>query len=271
MTLETLHAPAGANERNTSSTTIYGSLKDRHVLITGGGTGIGEALVESFAQQGAKVSFVDIAEQASRALVERLTPGSRHVPMFTPCDLRDIAALEKTIAAIEAVNGPTEILINNAANDDRHKVGEITAEYWDDRMAVNLRHLFFASQAAARSMRKAGRGVIINFSSISWHLALPDLVLYQTAKAGIEGMTRGLARELGEDGIRVNAIIPGAVRTSRQDLLWHNPEEIQRTLESQCLKQRVLPADVAALVLFLSSDDARACTAHSYFVDAGWA
>jgi NAD(P)-dependent dehydrogenase (short-subunit alcohol dehydrogenase family) len=267
MTIDTLNPDAATD----TAATVYGSLKDRHVLITGGGTGIGEAIVEGFARQGAKVSFIDIAEEASHKLVERLTPGSRHGPTFTRCDLRNIAALEQTIASIEAANGPIEILINNAANDDRHQVGAITPEYWDNRMAVNLRHLFFASQAAARSMRKAGRGVIINFSSISWHLALPELVLYQTAKAGIEGMTRGLARELGADGIRVNAIIPGAVRTARQDLLWQSPDDVQRTLEQQCIKERVMPVDVAALVLFLCSDDARACTAHSYFVDAGWA
>lgn len=250
---------------------VYPSLRDRHVMITGGGTGIGEELVAAFAAQGAKVSFVDIADQASRLLVERLAPTSRHAPNFLRCDLCDLEALERTMAALEDASGPIEILINNAANDDRHSVGELTPAYWDNRMAVNLRHLFFASQAAARSMRKAGAGVIINFSSISWHLALPDLVLYQTAKAGIEGMTRGLARELGVDGIRVNAIIPGAIRTARQDLMWQNPDEIERTLERQCLKERVMPVDVAALVLFLASDDARMCTAHSYFVDAGWA
>ena len=250
---------------------VYPSLRDRHVLITGGGTGIGEEVVAAFAAQGARVSFVDIAEQPSRALVERLAPISRHIPMFLPCNLCDLAALEIAIEAIEAGNGPIEILINNAANDDRHAVDAVTPAYWDNRMAVNLRHLFFASQAAARSMRKAGRGAIVNFSSISWHLALPELVLYETAKAGIEGMTRGLARDLGVYGIRVNAVIPGAVRTARQDRLWHNPAEIQRTLDQQCLKERVMPADVAALVLFLASDDARMCTAHSYFVDAGLA
>lgn len=248
----------------------YPSLRDRHVLITGGGTGIGEAFVEAFVEQGAKVSFVDIADAASQRLAARLATKAPHPPRYYRCNLCDLDALDQTIAAVEAHYGPIEILINNAANDDRHAVDAVTPALWDDRIAVNLRHLFFASQAVARSMRVNGGGSIINLGSISWHLALPDLVLYQTAKAGIEGMTRGLARDLGGDGIRVNAVIPGNVKTPRQDTLWYNPEQEADIVASQCLKARVLPDDVAALALFLASDDARMCTAHSYFVDAGW-
>jgi NAD(P)-dependent dehydrogenase (short-subunit alcohol dehydrogenase family) len=163
-----------------------------------------------------------------------------------------------------------QVLVNNAANDDRHQIEDVTPQYWDDRIAVNLRHLFFCTQAVVPAMRAAKTGVIINLGSISWHLGLPSIPLYQTAKAGIEGMTRALARDLGEDNIRVTCVVPGGVRTPRQMALWHTPDEEQRILAQQCLKARVEPHDVAALILFLASDDARMCTAHEYFVDAGW-
>lgn len=248
----------------------YPSLLDKRVLVTGGGSGIGEALVEGFVAQGAKVAFVDIAEAASRGLVERLSSEAVHTPVFERCDLGRIEALQAAFGRIEtALGGPVEVLVNNAANDDRHQVETVTTEYWDDRMAVNLRHLFFAAQAVVPGMKEAGGGVILNFGSISWHLALPEIVLYQTAKAGIEGMTRALARDLGVYNIRVNAIIPGDVKTPRQDALWHDENVTARILENQCLKERVTPADVAALTLFLASDDARLCTGHNYFVDAG--
>ena len=248
----------------------YPSLAGKHVLVSGGGSGIGEALVKGFVAQGSRVSFIDVAVEASEALVAKLTPGAAHAPRFARCDLRDIDALHATIAAFEAENGGVDVLVNNAANDDRHEVGTVTPAYWDDRMAVNLRHLFFAAQAVAPSMKAAGGGVILNLGSISWHLALPDIALYQTAKAGIEGLTRALARDLGGDNIRVATVVPGGIKTPRQDALWHDDEETNRMLTAQCLKARVLPDDVAALVLFLASDDARMCTAHEYFVDAGW-
>ncbi|MCH8686199.1 SDR family NAD(P)-dependent oxidoreductase [Pedomonas mirosovicensis] len=248
---------------------IYPSLRDRRVLITGGGSGIGASLVEAFARQGARVAFIDIAEADSRALVERLSDCAWR-PSFHHCNLTDIERLQATLAAIEAEIGSIQILVNNAANDDRHAIADVSPAYWDDRMAVNLRHLFFCSQAVASGMKAAGGGVILNFGSISWHLALPDIVLYQTAKAGIEGMTRAMARDLGADNIRVNTIVPGAIRTPRQDALWHDAEEEARILSQQCLKARVMPADVAAMALFLASDDARMCTGHSYFIDAGW-
>ena len=249
---------------------VYPSLADKRVIVTGGATGIGEALVEAFALQGARVVFLDIADAASEALVARLAPAARHAPRFDHVDLSDIASLRETLAAIEADLGGIDILVNNAANDDRHAVAEVSPAYWDDRIAVNLRHLFFAAQAVVPAMTRAGGGAILNFGSISWHLALPELVLYQTAKAGIEGMTRALARDLGGLGIRVNTIVPGGVKTPRQDALWHDAQETARILDNQCLKQRVLPQDVAALALFLASDDARMCTGHDYFVDAGW-
>ncbi len=247
----------------------YPSLCDRRVIVTGGGSGIGEAIVEAFAEQGARVAFLDIAEEPSRALVAKLAHAD-HAPRFEPCDLTDLGALAATFATLAREFGPADVLINNAANDDRHRIEDVTPAYWDDRIAVNLRHLFFAAQAVIPAMRAARRGVILNLSSVSWHLALPDLVIYQTAKAGIEGMTRALARDLGEDGIRVNAIIPGGIKTPRQDALWHDATEEARILATQCLKTRVMPEDVAALTLFLASDDARMTTGHSHFVDAGW-
>lgn len=248
---------------------IYPSLRGKRVLITGGGSGIGAGLVEAFVRQGARVHFVDVAVQDSEELVASLS-GAEVPPRFQRCDLTDLDAIKSTIDGIVAAEGGIDILVNNAANDDRHKVEEVTPEYWDNRMAVNLRHLFFAAQAVAPSMKANGGGAIINLGSISWHLALPEITLYQTAKAAIEGMTRALARDLGEDNIRVTCVVPGGVKTPRQMRLWHNPEEEARMLGLQCLKQRVEPRDIAAMVLFLASDDARLCTAHNYFVDAGW-
>jgi NAD(P)-dependent dehydrogenase (short-subunit alcohol dehydrogenase family) len=160
--------------------------------------------------------------------------------------------------------------VNNAANDDRHKVEEVTPAYWEQRIAVNLRHLFFASQAVVPGMKKLGGGSIINLGSVSWHTAIPELTLYETAKAGIEGMTRALARDLGTANIRVNCVVPGAIRTPRQMKLWHTPDEEAKILAQQCLKQRVDPVHVAAMVLFLASSDAAMCTAHNYWVDGGY-
>ncbi len=248
----------------------YPSLADRHVFVSGGGSGIGEGIVEAFVAQGARVSFVDIAEDASRALVERLAPAARHMPAFTRCNLTDIVALQAVIAGAAARDGDIAVLVNNAANDDRHAPADVTPAYWDERMAVNLKHLFFAAQAVVPGMARLGGGAILNLGSISWHLGLPDLVLYQTAKAGIEGLSRALARDLGGHGIRVNTIVPGNVRTPRQDALWIDDDALAKLLDAQCLKERVTPADVAALALFLASDDARMCTGHAYFVDAGW-
>ena len=246
----------------------YPSLSGKRVFISGGGSGIGAGLVEGFVAQGAHVAFCDIAEAESRALVDQL--GDAAVPpTFYPCDLRDIDRVLAMIATVDADLGGIDILINNAANDDRHGIDDVTPAYWDERMAVNLRHLFFAAQAAVPAMKRAGGGVILNFGSISWHLALPELVLYQTAKAAIEGLTRSLARDLGRDNIRVNTIIPGNVKTPRQEK-WYTPEGEAEIVAAQCLDGRIMPVDVAALALFLASDDARYCTGHDYFIDAGW-
>jgi NAD(P)-dependent dehydrogenase (short-subunit alcohol dehydrogenase family) len=241
----------------------YPSLAGKRVFISGGASGIGEGFVAAFAAQGARVAFCDIAQEAGAAVAAQT--GAQ----FFGCDLTDLDAVADLMAKVEAALGGIDIVINNAANDDRHSVADITPDYWDKSMAVNLRHQFFVAQAAVPAMKRAGGGAIINLGSISWHLGLPDLVIYQTAKAAIEGMTRGLARELGADNIRVTAIIPGNVKTPRQEK-WYTPEGEAQIMASQCLPGRLLPEDVAALALFLASDDARLITGHEYWVDAGW-
>lgn len=248
---------------------IYPSLVDETVVVTGGGSGIGAAIVEAFAEQGARVFFLDIADTDAQALAQRLRD-CKHPPSFRRCDLRDIGAIERVFASISAEAGGIDVLVNNAANDDRHAFGSITQAYWDERIAVNLRHQFFCAQSAASGMKAAGRGVILNLGSISWHCALPSLSIYMTAKAGIEGLTRGLARELGPFGIRVNAIIPGAVRTPRQMKLWQSPDSEAKLVADQCLPERVEPEHVARMILFLASDDGSRCSGGEYFVDAGW-
>ena len=253
----------------TTGRAIYPSLRDRRVVVTGGGSGIGAGLVEGFVAQGSRVVFVDVADAAAQALVERLSPGAAHAPVYRRLDLTDVDTLGAAMAAIEAELGGVDVLVNNAGNDDRHTPEEVTPAYWDGRMAVNLRHLFFCAQAVTPGMKARGGGVILNFGSISWHLGLEDLVVYQTAKAAIEGMTRALARDLGPSGIRVNTIVPGNVQTPRQEK-WYTPEGEAQIVAAQCLKARVQPADIAAMVLFLASDDARLCTGHDYWVDAGW-
>jgi D-xylose 1-dehydrogenase len=256
-------------KKNMKAYATYPDLAGKCVVITGGGTGIGAEMVRAFVLQGARVTFFDIDEQASIKLAQTLAGGA-HPPVFQRCDLTDLAAVDAAFAEVAQRAGPVEVLINNAANDDRHQIGDVTPAYWDARMAVNLRHQFFCAQAVTAGMRAKGEGVILNLGSISWHLALPNLSLYMTAKAAIEGLTRGLARDLGEHGIRVNCIIPGAVRTPRQSELWHTPDEEAKILAAQCLRQRVEVEDVAALALFLSSDNAARCTGRDYFVDAGW-
>lgn len=242
---------------------VYPSLRGKNVLITGGGSGIGAGIVEAFARQGANVAFIDICEEESLEVEQRT--GAK----FLCVDLRDISATKAAIAELEQQRGPTDILVNNAANDDRHSFDEVTEEYWDERLNTNLKHQFFCAQSVVPGMRKNGCGVILNLGSISWHLALPDLVLYQTCKAAIEGLTRSLARDLGGDNIRVNCIVPGNVRTPRQ-LKWYTVEAEAELVEAQCLNGRLVPEDVAAMALFLASDDARLITGHAYFVDAGW-
>lgn len=248
----------------------YPSLRNRVVAITGGGSGIGAALVEHFARQGSRVAFLDIDAQSSNDLVARLTGQTQHAPRYLPCDLTDIGALQATFASIAGELGSIEVLINNAGSDDRHITGEITPAYWDERMATNLRHQFFAIQAVADGMKRAGGGSIVNFSSISFMIPSTNQAVYVTAKAGIVGLTRTLARELGPANIRVNAILPGAIITERQKRLWLTPEYTAAVAAAQALKRDLVPADVARLVLFLAADDSSAMTSQSYIIDGGW-
>lgn len=248
----------------------YPSLKDRVVLITGGATGIGAALVEHFAHQGAQVAFIDLQADAGGALVDNLAADGVLAPLFLPLDLRDIPALQAAIASVAKRYGDVSVLVNNAAHDERHRIEDVTVEFWEDRMQVNLRHQFFAAQAVLPMMRAAGGGSIINMGSVSWHVGQGGMPAYTTAKAGIEGLTRGLARDLGPDKIRVNCIIPGWIMTQRQIELWLTPDAEQELMQAQCLKEKVYPADVARMALWLAADDSRLCTSQTWVVDAGW-
>ena len=248
----------------------YPSLRGRSVFITGGASGIGAAHVAHFAAQGARVAFVDIQTAAAQALVAEVAARGHPAPLFLACDLRDIAALQNSIHQAAAAHGPIGVLVNNAAHDERHDWKTVTVDYWEDRLQVNLRHQFFAIQAAAPMMQAVGAGSIINFGSISWHLAMGGMPAYTTAKAGIEGLTRSFARDLGGDNIRVNCVIPGWIITERQKALWLTPEAEAKTLDAQCLKRLAVPDDVARLVLWLAADDSRMCTSQLFTVDGGW-
>jgi NAD(P)-dependent dehydrogenase (short-subunit alcohol dehydrogenase family) len=247
----------------------YPDLAGKLAVVTGGGSGIGAAIVEAFAGQGAQVVFLDVQDGPSQDLAARLA-GLPRPPRYVHCDLTDLDQLGAVFAAIARDFGAADILVNNAANDGRHQLQDVSAQYWDNSLAVNLRHQFFCTQAVAPGMQAKGGGVVLNFGSISWHLALPEMPLYLAAKSAIEGLTRGLARDLGPHGIRVNCIVPGAVNTPRQMALWQTPESEAAILAAQCLPQRVQPEDVAALTLFLASANAARCSGREYFVDAGW-
>ena len=247
----------------------YPSLRDVPVLITGGATGIGAAMVEEFAAQGGRVAFLDVDEASAAKLIESIKSRA-HAPLFLRCDITDIPALRAAIAKAEEELGPIRVLVNNAANDDRHNLAEVTPEYWDQRMDVNLRHHFFAAQSVVAGMTRAGGGSIINMSSIAWMIPSKGLPAYVTAKAGIVGLTRTLSRELGPANIRVNAISPGAIMTERQRRLWMTPEYIADIMRSQSLKRELVPHDVARLTLFLASADSSAITGQNFVIDGGW-
>jgi NAD(P)-dependent dehydrogenase (short-subunit alcohol dehydrogenase family) len=244
---------------------IYPSLRDRRVVITGGASGIGAEIVRAFAAQGAEVGFLDRDVDASNALVEELDRGVT----FEPCDLRDIGALRGALGTLRTRMGPTEVLVNNAARDDRHDWREVTPEYWDERLATNLRHMFFAIQAVAPDMIDAGRGAIVNIGSNSWWEAGGGFPAYATAKSAVHGLTRTMARDLGAHRIRVNTVVPGWIMTERQKTLWASPEALERHRARQCLPDLIEPVYVARMVLFLASDDAAMCTANNYMVEAG--
>ncbi|HEY1933384.1 MAG TPA: SDR family oxidoreductase [Acetobacteraceae bacterium] len=252
-----------------SNDATYPSLRDRVVFVTGGASGIGASEVTHFAQQGARVAFVDIADAAAEKLVAMLRDGGHPAPYYQHCDLKDIEALRAAIADVGRRLGNITVLVNNAANDQRHNWQDVTPEFWDERMATNLRHQFFAIQAVAPMMRAAGGGSIVNFGSISWHSNQGGMPAYTTAKAAVEGLSKGMARDLGPDGIRVNTVIPGWIMTERQVTLWLTPEAEENLLRMQCLKQKCVPDDVARMVLWLASDDSRMCTAQLWVVDGG--
>lgn len=248
---------------------IYPSLKGRCVFVSGGGSGIGASFVEHFAAQGAHVAFIDLAEEPSQALVEKIAALGQPKPFFQRCDATDTAALQNAVAAAAQTCGPLRVLINNAARDDRHKIDDVTPDYWDKCLAVNLKHQFFAIQAAAPIMRAAGGGSIVNMGSVSWMRSRDIFIGYATSKSAINGMTRSLARELGPGNIRVNCLVPGAIVTERQTALWRNPDEDARFLELQSLKFRLGPQHCARMALWLAADDSDGCTGQNFIVDAG--
>jgi NAD(P)-dependent dehydrogenase (short-subunit alcohol dehydrogenase family) len=248
---------------------VYGDLEGQSVLVTGGGSGIGEAIVRSFAAQKCKVGFIDVANAPSEALLRELT-SKGHTVCFEHADLRDIDALRSSIGRIKTAIGPVSILINNAAHDERHPTPDVTPEYWDDRIAVNIKHQFFAAQAVLPDMKAAGRGVIINFGSISWMIGQGGMAAYTVSKSAVLGLTRSLARDYGPYNIRVNAIAPGWIMTQRQIDNWLTPEALRELEARQCLKRKIMPDEIARFTVFLASEEASACTNQQYVVDGGW-
>jgi len=255
--------------QNDAMFATYPSLRDRVVLVTGGASGIGEAIVAEFAGQGARVCLFDVQDEAASALTARLS-FSRNPPAYYSCDLTHTAAVRHTIKTVVDRFGTVDVLVNNAGNDTRHKTSDVTPEFWDYTIAVNLKHQFFMTQAVIPCMQQAQRGSIINMSSIGWVIPSINQAVYITAKAGIIGMTRTLAHELGSSNIRVNSIMPGAVLTERQQRLWLTEAYKAEVLSRQALKRMILPEEVARLVLFLAADDSSAITNQSYVIDAGW-
>ena len=246
----------------------YPSLAGARVYITGGASGIGEVAVRAFAAQTSHVGFVDIDAEAGRRLADDLMTGGATVA-FEACDLRDISALQRAFAALKAAIGPATVLINNAARDDRHGWEDVTPDYYDERIATNLRHMFFATQAVAPDMIAAGKGSILNLGSNSWWEASGGMPVYTTAKSAVHGMTRSFARDLGPHRIRVNTIVPGWIMTERQKTLWASPEALKKHLMRQCLPDLIEPAYVARMMLFLASDDSAMCTANNFMVEGG--
>ena len=248
---------------------IYPSLRDRVVLVTGGGSGIGEEIVSHFLQQGSRVGFIDNAEAPTRALLDRLS-AEGHTPHWENADLTDVDAVRAAIGRIRDALGPIEVLVNNAANDQRVNVEDVTSEYWDDRMAVNLKHQFFCSQAVLPDMIAAGGGAIVNIGSFAYDAGFADVVPYLAAKSGVIGLTRGLAFDYGKHNIRVNCVMPGWIMTKRALENWVGEEGRAEQNRRQCLKRPLQPFEVAKVILFYASDEASACTRQSYLVDGGW-
>jgi D-xylose 1-dehydrogenase len=252
------------------SFTKYESLRDRVVLITGGASGIGEAFVKAFADNGARVAFFDLNDEAGQALTKTLAASARHTPLFLRCDVTRTDDLKTMIAEARQELGPASALINNAANDQRQIFTDVTADEFDRTMAVNFRHIYFASQAVVPQMIELGGGSIVNMSSITWQIGAPELMGYASAKAAVIGFTHSLARQVGKHRIRVNAIAPGLVLTEKQQRLWYpTAEKVAEVVSSQFLPDAVLPADIANLALFLVADDSRMITRQTFSVNGG--
>ncbi|PZN51232.1 MAG: 3-oxoacyl-ACP reductase [Proteobacteria bacterium] len=247
----------------------FTDLEGASVLITGGGSGIGASLTEGFVRQGSRVAFIDIAEEESTELCARLDKETGNRPAYVKADLRDVGALRDAVAYAAATNGPITVLVNNAARDDRHAAEDLTAENWDANLSINLRPHFFTIQAVVPGMRAAGRGSIINFTSTSFMLNIGDMPAYTAAKAGVIGLTKGLAGRYGKDGIRINAIAPGWVITERQRALWVTEESLNNHISRQSIPRMMLPHDIVGPCLFLASDASSMLTAQTLVVDGG--
>ena len=248
----------------------YSDLKNKNVFITGGGSGIGASIVEHFCEQDSEVYFIDINEEASNKLVFECKNKNFSVPTFIKCDLLNIKDLQNTISKIIDNNGAIDILVNNAANDERHSIDEVTEEFWNERMNINLRHYFFTVQSVKKAMIANKGGSIINIGSVSWMIGQGGMAAYTAAKSGVVGLTRSFARDLGEFDIRVNSVVPGWVMTERQIEKWLTPESETDMLKKQCLKHKLMPSDIAKTVLFFGSDASSGCTNQDYVVDKGW-
>ena len=247
----------------------YPSLENKVVIVTGGASGIGESIVEQFVIQKSKVAFLDIEEKLAKNLIERINKKYNTKPLCIKCDLKNIFELKDSIQQVKQDLGPISILINNAANDERHNIDDVTSEYWDDRMNINLKHYFFAIQSVYKDMKKLGKGTIVNIGSFSWMKGQGGMPGYTTAKSAIMGLTRTLARDLGIYNIRVNCIVPGWIITDRQKKLWLTPEIEKQQLEDQCIKRMLVPEDISKAVLFFASDQSSGCTAQNYVIDGG--
>lgn len=248
----------------------YPSLENRVVFVTGGGSGIGASIVEKFCEQGAQVTFVDINVAASEKLVKDISDKGLAAPRFMECDLKNIDRLQASIKHVIATDGPIRTLINNAAHDERHTIDEVTSEYFDDRVAVNLKHQFFAIQAVHEAMGDAGGGSIVNMGSVSWMMGVGGMPIYLSCKSAITGLTRSMARDLGPKNIRVNSILPGWIMTDRQVENWVTPEGEAEIMSRQCLKRKLEPVEIAKVVLFFASDDSGICTNQNFVADGGW-
>jgi D-xylose 1-dehydrogenase len=247
----------------------YSDLKNKKVFITGGGSGIGASIVEHFCEQKSEVFFVDINIKDSNKLIKKLKKKKFRLPKFIECDLLDVEKLQNVIRNIITAKGPINVLVNNAANDQRHKTEEVDEKYWENRIGVNLKHCFFAAQAVVEGMKRLKNGSIVNLGSVSWMLGEGDKVIYETAKSAVVGLTRSFAQEFGTFNIRCNSVVPGSIATERQIKHWLTPKYKKLILEKQALKRQLKPEDVARLVLFLASDQSSGCTKQDFIVDAG--